>query len=409
MKVGIVSFHSFIHPGGVKRHIMGLFKQFKKRGIETKIIVPRRKQSEDYGKDIILLGTSFPMKFSGSQADFNVNFNPVALESALKEENFDVLHFHNFGFPSALQILLSPAVSDTLNILTFHANLQGSKFLEKFPRFFYLAERICQWKIDGIIGVSPLILEYFKNYDGPKVIIPNGIDIEKFNPQVSELERFSDNKTNILFVGRIEERKGLIYLLKSYKILQEKFSDLRLIIVGEGPEEEECQKYVKKHNLQEVVFEGEVEEGVASYYKTADIFVSPAIFGESFGLVNLEAMACGTPVAAFANQGYADLLRGTCIEPFLAPPKDHKALAEKIEALIRDPELRKEIGEKAIEEARFYSWSSVADQVLEFYEMAKEEKKKEKKSKISFQEIMEKANEIADKDILELLKIREEE
>ena len=67
MKIGLISFHSFSKPGGVKRHILGLYKEFKKRGIETKIIVPRRKRSENYGKNVILLGTSFPIKFSGSQ------------------------------------------------------------------------------------------------------------------------------------------------------------------------------------------------------------------------------------------------------------------------------------------------------------------------------------------------------
>src|SRR3989344_5168993 len=103
MKVGLVSFHSFSQPGGVKRHIFGLYKEFKRRGIETKIIVPRRKKNENYGRDVILLGTSFPVNFSGSQADFCVNFNPLAIEEVLQKEKFDVLHFHNCGFPSSLQ------------------------------------------------------------------------------------------------------------------------------------------------------------------------------------------------------------------------------------------------------------------------------------------------------------------
>jgi hypothetical protein len=67
MKVGLISFHSFFQPGGVKRHILGLKDEFKKRGIEVKIIAPRRLRLENYGKDVILLGTSFPLKFSGSQ------------------------------------------------------------------------------------------------------------------------------------------------------------------------------------------------------------------------------------------------------------------------------------------------------------------------------------------------------
>ncbi len=374
MKIGLVSFHSFANPGGVKRHILGLFQQFRKKGVETKIIVPRRKMSENYGKDVILLGTSFPINFGGSQADFNINFNPLALEDALKKEKFDVLHFHNFGFPSALQILLSPSADNALKILTFHSNVEGSKFIQNFPTFLYTLDKICQWKIDGVIGVAPLILEFFKEYDGPKTVIPNGIDLERFNTKGPKIKKFFDGKTNLLFVGRMEERKGLIYLLKALKILQKEFSNLRLIIVGSGPLEEECREYVKKNHLREVVFVGQVEGKVASYYRTADIFISPAIFGESFGLVLLEAMACGTPVVAFANKGYAQLLKEKACGKFLAKPKNFRQLAKNISLLIENKSLRNKTARMGLEEVKEYSWKKVADRVLSFYETCKKNK-----------------------------------
>ncbi len=142
MKVGLISFHTFSRPGGVKRHVLGLYKEFRKRGVETKIIVPRRKLSEYYGPNVILLGTSFPVNFGGSKSDLDINFNPISIERTLRKEKFDVLHFHNFGFPSALQILSSPAASETLNILTFHANLGGSKIFKNFPSLIYLFNKI---------------------------------------------------------------------------------------------------------------------------------------------------------------------------------------------------------------------------------------------------------------------------
>ena len=398
MKIGLISFHSFSKPGGVKRHILGLYKEFKKKGIETKIIVPRRKRSENYGKNVILLGTSFPIKFSGSQSDFNINFNPISIERTLKREKFDVLHLHNFGFPSILQILASPAAFNTLNILTFHANIKGNKFFKNFPTFLYFLNKICQWRIDGIIGVAPLILEYFKHYEGPKKVIPNGINLDEFNPHVPKLKKFSDGKINILFLGRIEERKGLIYLLKAFKILAEKYSNLRLIIVGKGPLEQECKEYVRENNLKEVVFEGQAPRGVASYYKTADIFVSPAIFGESFGLVLLEAMACGTPIVAFANQGYKSFLKGKVGERFLVKPKDYKELAKKIEILIKNPKLRKKIATKGISEVEEYSWSRISEQVFDFYDFCQRKKKKKTRNNFSFEGFIDK---IAKKDILE--------
>ena len=373
-KIGIVSFHSFSQPGGVKNHVLELSKEFQKRNIQTKIIVPRRNKSEEYGKDVILLGTSFPIAFNGSQADFNINFNPVALEKVLKKEKFDILHFHNFGFPSILQILLSPSTNNVLSVLTFHANLTGNPFVKKFPTLLTTINKICNWKIDGVIGVSPLVLDYFKNYKKLKEIIPNGINLETFNPSVPEIKKFKDGKLNILFIGRIEKRKGLIYLLKAYKKLEKRHSNLRLIIVGKGPLENKCKTYIKKNKLKNIVFEGEITKGVASYYKTADIYVSPAIFGESFGIVLLEAMACGTPLVAFSNQGYKDVLKGKFSERFLAKNKDHLDLAKKIEELIENPSLRKEAGEKGLKEVQEYSWTKIADQVLSFYQKCKKNK-----------------------------------
>jgi phosphatidylinositol alpha-mannosyltransferase len=380
MKVGLISFHSFLKPGGVKRHVLGLYQEFKKRGIETKIIVPRRSFQENYGKDIILLGTSFPINFGGTQSDFDINFNPLAIEATLKKEKFDILHFHNLSFPSALQILVSPSTSRTLNILTFHSDLNGSKFLKRFPIFLSLLNKIVQWKIDGIIGVSRLTLKTFKNFKKPKIIIPNGIDLEEFNPKVPKLKKFLDSKINILFVGRIEERKGLIYLLKAFKILTKKFSNLRLIIVGEGELKKECENYVKENGLKEVYFEGaKMREELVSYYNSCDIFCAPSIFGESFGLVLLEAMACQKPVVAFANDGYQEFLKGKR-GGILAKNRDFRDLAKKIEILVKNPNLRKEMGKWGIEEVKNYAWPKIADFILEFYKIC--QKQKEKNSSI---------------------------
>ena len=373
MKNGLISFHSFLRPGGVKRHILALHKEYKKRGIDSKIIAPRRMRKENYGKDVILLGTSFPMSMWGTETDLCINFNQLAIEKTLKKERFDILHFHNFGLPSSFQILKG---SSSLNILTFHANLDGSNFLKKIPKFSYFLNKTVEWKIDGIIGVAPLNLKFFKDFKGLKAVIPNGIDLEEFNPNVPKLKRFSDDKINILFLGRIEKRKGLIYLLKAFEILIKEFSNLRLIIVGDGDLKKECEKWTENHNLKQVHFEGEkTGKQISSYFTSSDIFVSPAIFGESFGLVLLEAMACAKPVVGFANQGYKEFLRKGEGAKFLVKPEDYTALAEKIALLIKDKNLRKKMGQWGKDEAKKYSWSKIADRVLDFYELVKKTKK----------------------------------
>ena len=229
-------------------------------------------------------------------------------------------------------------------------------------------------------------IEFFKKYKGPKIVIPNGIDLTEFNPQVSKIKKFQDGKINILFAGRIEERKGLIYLLKAYRSLPQ--SNLRLIIVGDGKLKEECELWTKENNLENVHFEGKVsQKKLPSYFTTADIFVSPAIHGESFGIVLVEAMASGTPVVGFANEGYKGLLEGTKGQDFLAPPKNHKTLAKKISKLIENKKLRDEMEEWGIEEAKKYSWEKIAQEVLTFYQLCQKQKDKKKKTIFPLKEV----------------------
>ena len=378
MKVGFICFHSFVNPGGVKNHILELSQEFEKRGIETRIIVPRRKFKEKYGKNVIILGTSFPFNIGGTQGDFCMNFNPISIYKVLKREKFDILHFHNFVAPSAWQILEIEKELKTspCNVLTFHANLDGMPLFRSIPYFSKIFVNRLNKNMDGVIGVADLILRMFKGYKGSKKVIPNGINLNKFNPEVKGFKKFDDGKINILFVGRIEERKGLIYLLDAFRILQEKHDNLRLIIVGDGPLRNDCEQFVKCSDLKDVVFVGQTGEGIPRYFNSCDIFCSPAIYGESFGIVLLEGMACKKPVCGFSNLGYKELLKGTKGEAFLAEPRDSVQLASILESLVVDEKLRKEMGEWGIETAKKYSWEKIADQVLEFYKVCRKNKEK---------------------------------
>jgi phosphatidylinositol alpha-mannosyltransferase len=290
------------------------------------------------------------------------------------KEKFEVLHFHNVSFPSFFQILLSPLSFTTTNILTFNSDIERSNFLKNFPQLFDIFVSFCNWRLDGLIAVSKTALKYFEKFKKPKIIIPNGVDVNLFNTKNKKIDKFLDGKINLLFVGRIEERKGLIYLLKAFLILKNKYRNLRLIIAGDGPERENCEKFVKENNLKDVIFLGKLEKELPSLYATCDIFCAPSIFGESFGLVILEAMASGKPVVGFANEGYKELLRGKKGERFLAKPKDFKELAQKIEILIKNEKLREEIGKWGEKEAKKYSWEKIAEKIINFYQICKRKK-----------------------------------
>jgi phosphatidylinositol alpha-mannosyltransferase len=199
-------------------------------------------------------------------------------------------------------------------------------------------------------------------------IIPNGIDLEHFSPNVASIDRFCDGKINVLFVGRLEKRKGLNYLLNAYRQVKGEFPNSRLIIVGPGTRlRKKYEKQVRRDSLEDVVFVGYASyDELPSYYKSADIFCSPATGGESFGIVLLEAMAVGTPIVASDIEGYASVLaHGE--EGLLVPPKDEKGLAQALASLMADESLRRQMGARGVLTASEYSWGKVAQRVSDYY------------------------------------------
>ncbi|GAI20304.1 unnamed protein product, partial [marine sediment metagenome] len=145
---------------------------------------------------------------------------------------------------------------------------------------------------------------------GHYTIIPNGVDLEHFSPDVLPIDEFCDGKVNILFVGRLEKRKGLNYLLEAYRQAKREVPNCRLIVVGPGTRlRNKYEKHIMRKGIRDVVFVGFAGyDELPRYYKTADIFCAPATRGESFGIILLEAMAMGKPIVASNIAGYASVV-----------------------------------------------------------------------------------------------------
>jgi phosphatidylinositol alpha-mannosyltransferase len=163
----------------------------------------------------------------------------------------------------------------------------------------------------------------------------------------------------------------LDYLLKAYEDVRKNNDNVRLIVVGPGKVlRRSYERVVKKRAIPDVFFEGRVTYNeLPMYYKTADIYCSPATGRESFGIVLLEAMALGKPIVASNIEGYRNVVTDGQ-EGVLVPPKDAKELALALEKLINNEEIRREMGEHGIETAKRYDWKIVAGRVLEYYKDA---------------------------------------
>lgn len=374
-KIGLVCLHSFSDPGGVQNHVLALYKEYARRGMKVKIVAPGSAKPQGFPQeDIINIGVSKHISGNSSKTDFSVSFRRAA-RKRIREEKFDILHFHNLGHgPLALQIL---AKSNSLHVLTVHAAADAT-ITAKFPFVFFTRlylQRAYGKRFHGLIGVSPAAMETIKKFggfhNGPARIISNGVDLSAFSTNLPLLERFKDAKRNLLFVGRFEKRKGLMYLLRAYEMLVKQRDDLRLIIVGDGDGRREAENFVRAKRLPDVFFEGYVASAtLPRYYRTADIFCAPSIYGESFGITLLEAMACDAPIAGFANPGYSWVMAGH--EQYfgvgvLAKPKDEKELAQKILFILENPEIANRAREWGLRRCQEFSWQNIADEVINFY------------------------------------------
>jgi phosphatidylinositol alpha-mannosyltransferase len=206
-------------------------------------------------------------------------------------------------------------------------------------------------------------------------VIPNGIDVERFRPGQIPIHHLRDNSVNVLFVGRLEKRKGLLDLLRAYQYLQERVPHSRLIVVGDGPLRGKVESFVSSHRLDNVVLAGYVPAQVLPrYYCSADIACFPATGGESFGVVLLEAMAAGLPVVATEIPGYLSVVEAG-VDSLTVRPKSSGELGVALTVLARDAYLRRKLGQAALAKAQRYSWPMVAARVIEVYQEAREKRR----------------------------------
>jgi phosphatidylinositol alpha-mannosyltransferase len=336
-------------------------------GHTARIIAPSSLNTDEFkhpDPNVYLVGNVVPIKANGSVARITLS---LTLSSKIKEimaqEEFDVVHVHEPLMPALPLTVL--ANSKVTNIGTFHAFAQshiGYYYMRPVLRYFIN-------KLDGRITVSQPAHQFIRQYfKGSYEIIPNGIDLSRFQAESEPIPSLMDGKLNILFVGRFSERrKGLKFLLRAYSSIKPQFPNVRLIIVGKG-EAQAYQRYLSRYNIKDVVFTGFVsDEELPRYYKSCHVFCAPSLGGESFGIVLLEAMASGLPVIASDIPGYASVLQHSK-QGMLVEPRNREALSMSLLHLLADADLRRKMGEAGKERAAEYSWEKVAKRVLEFYE-----------------------------------------
>src|SRR5579872_6192777 len=370
MKVGLVAPYDFASPGGVRDHVRYLARQLQQIGHETRVFAPSSRADVDFNSArFYRIGTPIAIPVNDSVARITLSFHLANRVAAIiEEQRFDVLHFHEPLMPALPMTMLR--MSPTANVGTFHAFARSNVG-------YYYGRPLLQPYLAHLhrgIAVSEPARTFFQRYfpDYPLRIIPNGIDTEVYRPGLSPIRHLRDDYVNVLFVGRLEKRKGLGDLLRGFEFLRARVENTRLIIVGDGPLRGRVESFISRHRVPDVVLSGYVPDSVLPrYYSSADIFCAPATGSESFGIVLLEAMASGLPVVATEVPGYMSVVTPGR-DSLTVRPKGWAELGAALVILARDEELRRRMGQAGHAKAQRYSWSSVAEQVLEVYQEARE-------------------------------------
>ncbi|MBN2240430.1 MAG: glycosyltransferase family 4 protein [Dehalococcoidales bacterium] len=380
MKVALVSPYDFAFFGGVNSHISSLKTYLDRMGHEVKVIAPvARKDIPKIGVGdwFIPIGKPRPIPASESviRVSISLHLAPM-IKEVLERENFDIIHLHEPFMPMLCSAILR--FSTSVNIGTFHAWDGKPGYDWGKPISTWMIRRRKR-KLHGRIAVSNMALKYARKYiPGDYTIIPNGIDTEQFHPDIEPLPQFCDGRQNILFLGRQERRKGLIHLIKAFHEVHQTLPETRLIIAGRTSNlRKPYENWARNHGLTEddLIFTGPPsEEEKPRYFRTADVYCSPATSRESFGIVLLEGMAVGRPVVASNIDGYNSVITHGQ-DGLLVPPRNERLIAETLRNLLQDKELQAKLSAKARETAESYSWEKIAQRVSDFYQKTYEEVK----------------------------------
>src|SRR5579862_709585 len=367
MKIGLVSPYDYAAPGGVREHIGALDRKFRELGHDVVVLTPNSKGGrEEHHDNVISLGRVTPLRINGSTARITLSmWLTHRVRQILRQEQFDVLHIHEPLMPALPLTVLR--CSETINIATFHAH--GQSYASNLGYLFGKAiVRKRVRKLHGRIAVSRTAQNFVESYfPGDYTVIPNGIDLEWWQRQVQPIRGFEDGRPKVLFLGRLENRKGLKYLVRAFQRVRQEIPKARLIVAGEGRLRSGFERYVWRHDLEgDVYFSGFVAaEDRPRYFASCDVFCAPSTGQESFGIVLLEAMACGKPIVASNIDGYRDVISNRR-EGLLVPVKDSGAIAEALIELLAHPARRDQLADEGLRTVRQYSWSRVAGLVLDY-------------------------------------------
>ncbi len=366
MKIGIVCPYNLAQPGGVQQHVFAQAAELRQRGHKVKIITPKpRGKLFINDPDVVFVGNSARFKTpQHTSVDVSFSATAEAIDELLHKYDFDIIHMHEPLVPLLARQMMPRVTCPVVG--TFHAAMPETMLGKSIAGSIAPFVKSVVKHLSAVTAVSTVATSYISNYvDIADVnFVPNGVDLDVYkNPPVGSKER-----SGILYVGRLEKRKGVKYLLRAFAQLLTTMPNIHLTIAGGGPDLEKLKRVAAELEIEKnVTFLGFVtEKNKQKLMRECALFVSPALYGESFGIVLIEAMASGAIVIGGNNAGYATVLSGLGAVG-LVDPEDSELFASRMSVLLSDKKLRILLQQWAHEEVKKYSYKSIVDKYEALY------------------------------------------
>ena len=349
--------------GGIGLHAHEMSKEQVRRGHDVVVYTtkigsgPEREYRDGYSV----------VRFKPTIKLMNNSFVPVVLPSLIQNRNkFDIIHAHSHLFFSTNLCAMAKKLRSPPLVITNHGLI--SQTVPLWMHKIYIPT-IGKWTLnsaDKIIcytDTEKRKLEKLGITSSKIIVIHNGIDINRFIPREKENHR----EIRILWIGRLVSGKGVEYLIDAIKLLVHEITNLKLIMIGEGPSKEKIKRKISDLGLDKhIVFKDFVlNSELPSIYQSSDVFVLPSL-NEGVPRTILEAMACGIPVVCTELPQLVDVVDGCGL---LVPVKDSQALAEGISKIVSDRELAQKFGENGrANVVENYSWEDTVKKTIGLYE-----------------------------------------
>ncbi|MGM0602415.1 MAG: glycosyltransferase, partial [Bacillota bacterium] len=380
LKIAMFTNNYFPVIGGVPISIERLSRALRKLGHEVKIFAPKYPDFDKDEADIIRCSLLYYHKQGGMDIPIT-NIFSRKIENEFYKNDFDVVHCHHPFWLGSKGMSLGHKYNVPV-VFTYHTRLEkyahyipGFLFLRKLfeNRFAHLMIKHFSNRANAVFTPTDSTREYLRAVGVKRFIkvLPTGVDFDNYDidkDAISSLRsELAGEEILLITVARLSKEKNLYFLLDGIKYIKEN-SDLnfRLIVLGDGPERNNLQDYLKENNLDNSVdLLGSVDfKEISRYYLASDLFVF-ASTSETQGMVLLEAMAGNTPVVAVRSSGIDDVIENGFNG--YKTEEDVESWAEKVMKLMKDDELLAETSENALKMAQKYSIMNMGEEAEKVY------------------------------------------